>query len=158
MSCSTCHFISGHDPSCRHFHEDAAAEQSALRERVEALERSLADLRRLVETRLLGPDQAHLMRLYAESRDYVRALERERDDLVEAAKQHVIEVDQLDTLVERMRPVYEAAKQVRASTPVATAAEMRDRGFHATSCDLIEAVDRAVASEPTSAGPYREKP
>lgn len=173
MSCQICHQITGHAIDCRYFHEDVAAEQRSLSERMEELERShernFAELKHLLMTQRMSAgadpmpgetppgattDYAHLMRLYRESRDYVRALERERDDLVEAGKRHVAEVDQLDAEVERMRPVYEAAKRMRASVPC-DAPEMRERKFHATTCDLVEAVDRAIESEPKHVGPYR---
>ena len=51
----------------------------------------------------LERDHAHLQRLYTESRDYVRALEGERDALVEASKRDVAEIDRLDAEVEALR-------------------------------------------------------
>ena len=47
----------------------------------------------------------HLTRLYAESREYVDTLTRERDALVEAAHRNVVEADWLDTELELMCPV-----------------------------------------------------
>lgn len=101
----------------------------------------------------LAVDHAHLKTLYAESRDYVRTLTDERDALVGASRRNVTEIDRLDTEVERMRPVYEAAKLSRQSIPC-DAEEMRIRKFHPASCDLVEAVDRALAAE-TQKTPYR---
>ena len=89
-----------------------------------------------------GGEIKHLKRLYAESRDYVAVLERERDALVAAANQSVVEQDRLDAAVERMRPVYEAAKAVRNRLPESAG-------------DLADAVDRAIAAEAT---PYRGTP
>ncbi len=51
----------------------------------------------------LERDHVHLKRLYAESRDYVGALERERDALVEASRRDVAEIDRLDAEVEALR-------------------------------------------------------
>ena len=101
-----------------------------------------------------GGEVKHLKRLYAESRDYVATLERERDALVVAANQSVGEHNQLDAEVALLRPVYAAAKRVRESLP-ASAGELRDRAFRPATVDLIDAVDRAIAAEST---PYRGAP
>ena len=47
-------------------------------------------------------DHEHLRRLYADSRDYVATLERERDDLVIANRQRTGEVNQLDARVDQL--------------------------------------------------------
>jgi len=151
VSCAICNYITGHAPDCREGLADRAADQEDLRERLDALEEKVIRLEGAVL------DYAHLKKLYAESRDYVRTLERERDELVEVARRNGEEIDRFDALVERMRPVYEAAKRERVSIPCATATEMRERGFHAATCDLVEEVDRAVAAEPGST-PYRGSP
>ena len=136
MSCQQCSYITGHDPQCSHYHEDRQRDQDDLRARIDGLESRLDQLEKLVL------DYAHLKKLYGESRDYVGALTRERDDLVEASKRGVAEQDRLDALVERMRPVYEAAKAVRSRLP-------------ASAGELGDAVDRAIAAEST---PYRGAP
>ena len=152
MSCQQCHYISGHDPTCRHFHEDRQQDQDDLRERIESLEIRIAQLEKLVG------DHAHFRKLYAESRDYVQTLERERDELVDAAKLSVVEQDRLDAIVERLRPVYDAAKLVRASLP-ASVAELRERRFHASLVDLAAAVERANDADFNAAlSPYRGAP
>jgi hypothetical protein len=51
----------------------------------------------------LTADHAHLLRLYAESRDYVGALQRERDALVEASRRDVAEISRLEDEVEALR-------------------------------------------------------
>lgn len=38
MSCHLCHYITGHGPECRYFHEEVAAETAELRARVTELE------------------------------------------------------------------------------------------------------------------------
>lgn len=38
MSCQLCHYITGHGPECRYFHEEAAADAAELRARVTKLE------------------------------------------------------------------------------------------------------------------------
>jgi hypothetical protein len=48
-------------------------------------------------------DHAHLRRLYAESRDYVGALQRERDELVVASRRDGAEIDRLEAEVEALR-------------------------------------------------------
>jgi len=121
--------------------------QDDLNKRVSALEEKLDFLTKRVL------DYVQLKKLYDESRDYVRQLIDERDDLIEANKQHVAEVNTLDAEIERMRPVYEAAKLSRQSIPC-DAAELRERSFHPSTCDLVEAVDRAIAAEPKTS-PYR---
>lgn len=152
MSCQQCHYITGHDPTCRHFHEDRAHEQDDLRSRVDDHESRIAQLEKLVG------EHTHLKKLYTESRDYVRTLERERDELVDAAKLSVVEQDRLDALVERLRPVYDAAKIVRASLP-ASVAELRERRFHASIVDLAAAVERAIEVDFNAAfSPYRGAP
>lgn len=40
MSCQQCHYITGHDPECRYFHAEAAADVADLRVRVRELEES----------------------------------------------------------------------------------------------------------------------
>jgi hypothetical protein len=55
----------------------------------------------------LERDFVHLQRLYKESRDYVAALVRERDELVEGDKQHVAEIDRLDARLERLEVTLE---------------------------------------------------
>ena len=105
----------------------------------------------------LERDLVHLRRLYAESRDYVSTLVRERDDLVASGNKSVIEIDRLDAEVERMRLLYVAAKRLRENVPCATADEMRERGFHATTCYLVEVIDQLLATELT-ASPYRGSP
>ena len=105
----------------------------------------------------LERDLTHLRRLYAESRDYVSTLVRERDELVASGNKSVIEIDRLDAEVERMRLLYVAAKRLRENVPCATANEMRERGFHATTCYLVEVIDQLLASEPVSS-PYRGTP
>jgi hypothetical protein len=40
VSCHLCHYITGHDPECRYFHEEVAAETAELRSRVDELERA----------------------------------------------------------------------------------------------------------------------
>lgn len=102
-------------------------------------------------------DLVHLRRLYAESRDYVSTLERERHELVASGNKSVIEIDRLDAEVERMRLLYVEAKRLRENVPCATADEMRERGFHTTTCYLVEVIDLLLASEPT-ASPYRGSP
>ena len=97
MSCSLCHYITGHDPSCRHYHEDAAQDHAELRTRLEALEQKVGQLVDRVT------DYAHLKKLYADSRDYVQALVRERDDLVEANRRLVTQNDRLDVMVDKLR-------------------------------------------------------
>jgi predicted nuclease with TOPRIM domain len=97
MSCTLCHYITGHDPSCRHYHEDAAQDQAELRTRLEALEQKVE---RLVDR---VTDYEHLKKLYAESRDYVRTLEGERDDLVEANRKLTAQNDRLDGMVDKLR-------------------------------------------------------
>jgi len=116
-------------------------------ERIAVVEEKLDQLTKRVV------DYAQLKQLYEESRQYVRALTDERDALIEAAKRHVAEMNALDQEVQRMLPVYEAAKQSRQSIPC-DAAEMRERSFHPASCDLVEAVDRAIAAEAKTT-PYR---
>ena len=101
----------------------------------------------------LAADYAKLTTLYTESREYVRTLTDERDTLVESSRRSVMEHDKLDAEVERTRPVYEAAKLFRQSIPCG-ADEMRERSFHPASCDLVEAVDRAIAAE-AKTDPYR---
>lgn len=66
---------------------------------------AVADVGRIVEQKTadLERDLAHLRRLYAESRDYVRALEGERDALIEAGRQDVAEIDRLDVVVGKLR-------------------------------------------------------
>jgi chromosome segregation ATPase len=118
-----------------------------LTRRVAAVEEQLASLTQRVL------DYAHLLKMYNESRQYVRDLTDERDELVELSKKHVDEVNALEAELERMRPVYEAAKRERQSIPC-NAAEMRERAFHPVSCDLVEAVDRAIAAE-AKVTPYR---
>ena len=118
-----------------------------LAKRVAAVEEKVDQLTKRVV------DYAHLKKLYDESRQYIRALEGERDDLIEAAKRHVADVNELDAELLRMRPVYEAAKRERLAIPC-DAAEMRERSFHPASCDLVEAVDRAIAVEAQTT-PYR---
>ena len=51
----------------------------------------------------LTADYASLQRLYAESRDYVDTLERERDALVETMRRNTSEIDRLDAEVEALR-------------------------------------------------------
>jgi predicted nuclease with TOPRIM domain len=119
----------------------------ALTKRVAAVEEQLASLTKRVL------DYADLLKMYNESRQYVRDLTEERDELVELSKKHTDEVNALEAELERMRPVYEAAKRERQSIPC-DAAEMRDRSFHPASCDLVEAVDRAIADE-TKITPYQ---
>ena len=99
MSCTVCHYITGHDPDCRHYHEDHQREQDDLRTRIDDLETRIDQLEKSVL------DYAHLKKLYGESRDYVRTLEGERDDLVEASKRGVAAQDRLDAEVERLRGV-----------------------------------------------------
>lgn len=152
MSCSICHQISGHAPDCRDGLAERQGDHEDLRDRVDRLEQKVEQLSASVL------DYAHLRKLYAESRDYVGTLERERDDLVEADRRNTAEQNQLDALVERMRPVYEAAKRMRAAIPCSEASEMRDRGFHATTCDLVDEVDRAIAAEGSTPPPYRGNP
>jgi hypothetical protein len=85
-------------------------------------------------------------------------LERERDELVEASKRSVAEQDRLYAEVERMRPVYEAAKIVRATLP-ASVAELRERRFHSAIVDLAAAVERAIEADfDASFSPYRGSP
>lgn len=43
----------------------------------------------------LASDHVHLLKLYAESRDYVRVLEEERDHLVEASRLDAAEIEKL---------------------------------------------------------------
>ena len=105
----------------------------------------------------LERDLKHLRHLYAESRDYVSTLKRELDELVDSGNKSVVEIDRLDAEVERMRLLYVAAKRLRENVPCATADEMRERGFHATTCYLVEVIDLLLASEPT-ASPYRGSP
>jgi hypothetical protein len=38
VSCQLCHYITGHGPECRYFHEEAAADAAELRARVTELE------------------------------------------------------------------------------------------------------------------------
>ena len=97
MSCSLCHHITGHDPSCRHYHEEAAQDQAELRSRVESLEEKVDQLIDRVT------DYAHLKKLYADSRDYVRTLVGERDDLVEANRKLTAQNDRLDGMVDKLR-------------------------------------------------------
>ena len=105
----------------------------------------------------LERDLKHLRHLYAESRDYVSTLEREREELVASGNKGVIEIDRLDAEVERLRLLYAAAKLLRENVPCATANEMRERGFHATTCYLVEVIDQLLATEPTTS-PYRGSP
>jgi hypothetical protein len=97
MSCSLCHYISGHDPSCRHYHEDAAQDQADLRSRVEALEQKVE---RLIDR---ITDYAHLKKLYADSRDYVQTLVGERDDLMNSNRRLVAHNNHLDAMIDRLR-------------------------------------------------------
>lgn len=97
MSCSICHHITGHDPSCRHYHEDAAQDHVELRTRLEALEQKVE---RLV---VRVTDYEHLKKLYADSRDYAQTLVRERDDLAEANRRLVTQNDRLDGMVDKLR-------------------------------------------------------
>ena len=97
MSCSICHHITGHDPSCRHYHEDAAQNHVELRTRLEALEQKVE---RLVDR---VTDYEHLKKLYADSRDYAQTLVRERDDLAEANRRLVTQNDRLDGMVDKLR-------------------------------------------------------
>lgn len=55
------------------------------------------------ELRRLQADHAHLQRLYKESREYVDALGRERDALVEASRHSVAVQDKLDDEVRALR-------------------------------------------------------
>lgn len=48
-------------------------------------------------------DHAHLQRIYAESRDYVGTLERERDELVEVSRRNGTEIDRLEAEAEALR-------------------------------------------------------
>lgn len=97
MSCSLCHYITGHDPSCRHYQEEAAQDHAELRTRVEALEQKVEQLVDRVT------DYAHLKKLYADSRDYVKTLVDERDDLVEANRKLTAQNDRLDGMVDKLR-------------------------------------------------------
>jgi len=51
----------------------------------------------------LKTDHSHLQQLYTESRDYVHALEGERNDLVAAARLHVVAEDRSDAEISRLR-------------------------------------------------------
>jgi predicted nuclease with TOPRIM domain len=97
MSCSHCHYITGHDPSCRHYHEEAAQDQAELRARLEALEQKVEQLVDRVT------DYAHLKKLYAESRDYVSTLVDERDGLVDANRKLTAQNDRLDGMIDKLR-------------------------------------------------------
>ena len=68
------------------------------------------------------------------------------DAALELARDAVAEVERLRTEVERMRPVYEAAKIVRARLP-ASAIELLDRVFRPAIVDLVDAVERAIATD-----------
>ena len=143
MTCEHCH-----SAGCAHCEASPLTQRHGhLVKRVDAVEEQLDQLTKRVL------DYAQLKKLYDESRDYVRTLIDERDAVIEANKQHVAEVNALDAEVERMRPVYEAAKLSRQSIPC-NAAEMRERSFHPASCDLVEAVDHAIAAE-AQTSPYR---
>jgi predicted nucleic acid-binding Zn-ribbon protein len=76
-------------------------------------------------------DHDHLKRLYAESRDYVDTLTRERDQLVEVARRHVEELDAID-----------------ARLTVITAA--RDEA-----CDIIDDPNGAGGGAEHEMAPYR---
>jgi hypothetical protein len=62
------------------------------------------------ELKKLKADHAHLQRLYMESRDYVRTLEGERDDLVAAAQIHVMTQDRSDAEVSKLRACLTAVR------------------------------------------------
>lgn len=94
----------------------------------------------------LALDYRHLKRLYRESRQYVDALERERDDLVEACNRGGAEQDRLDNLVDLMRPVYEAAKLVRDRMP-GDAAERHDDPFYRAIIGLTKTVEHAIEAD-----------
>lgn len=66
---------------------------------------AVVDVNQLIARRTveLERDYAHLRRLYAGSRDYVRTLERERDDLVAASSRDVAEINRLDAEIEALR-------------------------------------------------------
>ena len=97
MSCSLCHYITGHDPSCRHYHEETAQDQAELRTRLEALEHKVDQLVDRVT------DYAHLKKLYADSRDYVQTLVGERDELIEANRKLIAQNDRLDGMAGKLR-------------------------------------------------------
>jgi hypothetical protein len=61
VSCQLCHYITGHDPECRHAHEDRQREQDDLRTRIDGLETRLDQLEKLVR------NYAHLNKLYGVS-------------------------------------------------------------------------------------------
>lgn len=97
MSCSICSHITGHAPDCVQGLADRQRDQDDLGARVVALEEKIDRLEGMVL------DYAHLKKLYAESRDYVKTLEQERDDLIEANRRNVAENNQLDVAVEKLR-------------------------------------------------------
>ena len=96
MSCSLCHYITGHDPSCRHYHEETSQDHAELRTRLEALEQKVDQLVDRVT------DYAHLKKLYADSRDYVQSLVRERDELAEANRKLTAQNNRLDVMVDKL--------------------------------------------------------
>ena len=75
------------------------ARKCAVADVAATLGRAITDGRSEIEKQLRS-DHACLTRLYAESRDYVSTLTRERDDLVTSANQDVVERNQLDPICE----------------------------------------------------------
>lgn len=114
--------------------------------RLQAARTQVTEYERRLGLAPLALDYRHLKRLYCESRQYVDALERERDDLVEACNRGGAEQDRLDNLVDCMRPVYEAAKLVRARLPTDVADQHEDP-FYRAILGLTKTVEHAIKAE-----------
>ena len=138
MSCSLCHYITGHDPSCRHFHEEAAQDQAELRTRLEALEQKVDQLVDRVT------DYAHLKKLYANSRDYVQTLVGERDELIEANRKLTAQNDRLYGTADKLRNVLVSSRGVMLG--VAHQAEMSD--VRTALCEVAAELEHLLAEIP----------
>lgn len=129
MSCTICNQITGHAADCPQGQVERAQDQEDLRQRVETLEQKVEQL----TDRVL--DYAHLKRLYAESRDYVRTLEGERDELLEANRRSGAEIDRLSDCLARVRDFLRGTSWAVA------------RGSSATDATAADFISRALGDD-----------
>ena len=127
--CGECHVPFSLDEIWTLFQEANLRDSNSMRQLRRVLVEDVieASRRMTAAQKQLQADQDHLQRLYAESRDYVRALERERDDLVSAANRGVAEEDRLDAEVEQLREQLRIAEAVRDDARAASARNLEAR-------------------------------